>query len=101
MTNYPPRTDQNTATLDGRPEDWTVVYNDGVTSFLRGPDGASRSGKPYIMFKSHFCRLEGNRIVPQFTLSGGGFTQADLDKARADGRAEGIAAVKAALAGVR
>lgn len=100
---YPPRTEQNTATLEGKPTDWKVIYNDGVTTLFEGPTGLTRSGKPYARFTSQFYRVEGRAFVPQFVLPGsaGGFTQTDIDRARAEGWAAGKAAAVAGAAAAR
>lgn len=92
-----------TATLEGSASDWSVLSDNGSTVILSSPKyGAKASSYRYYRFADDRYIVRDRRIVPTFALpSASGFTQADLDKARADGRAEGIAAVRAALAGVR
>lgn len=87
--------------LSGLPQDYDIIGGGIPRNRTTGEMGRANNANGYI-FRDLRGYIVGGKMVVQYPSSAaGGFTQADLDKARADGRAEGIAAVRAALAGVR
>lgn len=96
MANLPP----DTSLLAGTPADWTIEKGVWLTPGPGVPDNG-RAAKSKALFLGHAWRIENGRFMPPAGFSGGtSFTQADIDRARAEGRAEGVAAAKKALAAV-
>lgn len=85
--------------LSGLPQDYDIIGGGIPLNRTTGEMGRANNANGYI-FRDLRAYIVNGKLVVQYPAAGG-FTQADLDKARADGRAEGIAAVRAALAGVR
>jgi len=87
--------------LGGLPQDYDILPGSIPVNRKTGEMGRANNVNGYIFVdqRSYIRSGQWHHSYPVQTASG--FTQADLDKARADGRAEGIAAARAALAGVR
>ena len=87
--------------LGGTASDYDILPGGIPRNRKTGELGRAGNTNGYV-FYGHIYNISGNKFVPAYPVPvSSGFTQADLDKARADGRAEGIAAVRAALAVVR
>lgn len=87
--------------LPGLPQDYEVLAGTIPRNTKTGEMGRAGNVNGYIFVEARWF-IRGGKLVAGYPIpASSGFTQADLDKARADGRAEGIAAARAALAGVR
>ena len=87
--------------LGGLPQDYDILPGGIPVNRKTGEMGRAGNVNGYI-FMGQIHKIVGGKLVAGYPVqTASGFTQADLDKARADGRAEGIAAARAALAGVR
>lgn len=87
--------------LGGLPQDYDILAGGIPVNRKTGEMGRAGNVNGYIFIEARWF-IRGGKLVPGYPVqTAAGFTQADLDKARADGRAEGIAAARAALAGVR
>ena len=87
--------------LGGLPQDYDILPGGIPVNRKTGEMGRAGNVNGYI-FMGQIHEIVGGKLVAGYPVqTASGFTQADLDKARAEGRAEGIAAARAALAGVR
>jgi hypothetical protein len=87
--------------LRGIPSDYDILPGGIPRNRKTGEMGRANNTNGYTFVDLKWLIVNGKLALQSPLPGASGFTQADLDKARADGRAEGIAAVRAALAGVR
>lgn len=87
--------------LGGLPQDYDILPGGIPVNRKTGEMGRANNVNGYIFVDARWFN-RGGKFAAGFPMpTSSGFTQADIDKARADGRAEVIAVLQAALAGVR
>lgn len=87
--------------LPGLPTDYEVLGGAIPRNKTTGELGRTNNANGYIFIEMRYKIVNG-KLIPQYPVqTSSGFTQADLDRAKAEGRSEGIAAAKTALAGIR
>ncbi len=87
--------------LPGLPQDYEVLAGTIPRNTKTGEMGRAGNVNGYIFIEARWFIRNGKLVAGYPMQTTSGFTQADLDKARAEGRAEGLAAARVALAGIR